>query len=120
MADFSYALESILNSKIILSVRIFSVGLTLNSVRISVRHMSDVIADVIVVTAFCRNYIRGGNSSTAKKNILGLRLICEALYFINLLLIKGWEEFLYIGCVVTLIFAYIKLSKEFLYLVKFV
>lgn len=57
MTDFGYALECTLNSKIILSVRIFSAGLSLNSMRTSVRHMSDVITDVTVITSLCRNFI---------------------------------------------------------------
>ena len=77
----------------------------MNFVRTSVIHMSDLIADVTVVIALCRTSIYGGNSSKAKEKDSGLRLICEALSFVDLILIKGWKEFLYVGCVVTLIIA---------------
>ena len=55
----------------------------------------------------CRNFIKGGNSSKAKKNESELRWISETLSFVDLSLRKGWEEFAYVGFVVIIIVAWI-------------
>lgn len=65
--------------------------------------MSDVTADVTVVTRLCNNFISDENSSKEWERYSDLRQICEAFFFIYLKLIKGWKEFPYVCCVINLI-----------------